>query len=280
MKVQVSSIQAQSPGVLDESSGAMGGDVVGLRNIVGELNELLWATSGVHVPQVVCGVGGKKPSAVNHIPFGHDVVKRFDAVLGAPIDAVFPKELGAFDSCAQDPRPQLISAMLKKATHPKGVPFVKAVSSWVAFQFTQEILAQHIVGLPFCGLENGLDPPNAGVFSSTLQRQGPKPCLIPRLFFPVVIDGQTGSLVDGPDVGLSGLGQEPVIVASIHPQHLNFPRSIAIGVPCEVALSVQVSGRVFAALVESGQDIAVVAVPHPEVHPDGTPNMVVLQLCA
>ena len=168
--------------------------------------------------------------------------------------------------------------MLKEAANPEGVAFVKGVASRVAFEFAQQVLAQHVERLAFCGLEDGVDPADAGRLGAALHGEGTKPRLVPRLFLSVVVDRQSRGLVDGSDVRLTRGREEPVVVLAVDAERLNFPRAVAVGVPGDVGLGVEVRWGVFPALVQGGQDVAVVAVPHPQIQAHGSRDVVVLHL--
>ena len=254
-------------------------DVVRL-NVVGKGDGLVRTSTGSGVAEVVGRVRGEEPGAVDHVPFRHDVVERFVSVFEAPLELMVAHQEVAFHGRTEHARKQGVAPVLEEATHAKGVALVEGVPAGIAFQFAQEVLPQDVERLALCRLENGVDPTDAGGLGASLEGQGPKARFVAGLFFAVVVDRQSGGLVDGADVRFAGGGQEPVIVAAVHAKGLDFPRSVPIGVPGQVGLGVEVGGGVLPTFVEGGQHVTVVAVAHPHVDAHGPRHIVVLDLGA
>ena len=192
---------------------------------------------------------GEEPSRIHHVPLGHHIVKRFDAVLHPPFHVVLFQDVAALERRADHPRPQLIATVLQEATDTKRLAFVEGVPARVALQFAEEVLAEDIEGLSFGRLEDRLDEPDARLFGAPFCRQGAEPRLVAGLLTSVIVHCQPGCLVHCADVGFAGRRQEAVVVSAVDAQGLQFPGAVPVWVPCEVALAIEVGGGVFASLV-------------------------------
>ena len=86
----------------------------------------------------------------------------------APVHLVVANQHIAFHRGTHHPGKQGVSPVLQEAAYAKRVAFIEGVPTRIALQFAQEILPQHVKGLPFGGLKNGVDPSQAGGLSPPL----------------------------------------------------------------------------------------------------------------
>ena len=98
----------------------------------------------------------------------------------------------------------------------------------------------------------------------------------------VEIDRQTQRLIDGADVGLTGLRDELILVLRRCRQSLQLPRSITVRVVGDISLQVGIDWAVFTRFVKATEHVTVVAVAQPHVV-SPTPvirDIFCLELCA
>ena len=98
------------------------------------------------------------------------------------------------------------------------------------------------------------------VFRFVIRAESTETGLVRRFFLAVEVDGKAQRFVDVAHIGLPLHRQESVLILPVDAKGLEFPRTVSIRIPCDVALDVHVTRLVLAAFVQCAQDIRVVTV--------------------